>query len=190
MTKWSRLGGVSLAVLVFVAGCGGTTPNGRAPSGSPSPDPSVSVAGSVPPAADPTTVPASISVAGTSPAPAPPAPGAGSPATSTDRASQSRTTAPASSSRVASRTVPNVLGMPYPEAKAQLDGAGVKSFALCGGGPSSDPNGVVYFQTPSGGSPASPNTSVEVSVAWIAPINPSQPPGPSSGPIPQKPCPY
>lgn len=205
MTRALSIGGLTLTVILLTAACGtkGTTAgNAQAPLAPPSASESTPATTSAPQTTTPgpARAPHGPSPSGT-PATSAPTRSAASPTGSrtwsaTAASGPTATTTSRWTTRAPATTapprpaVPNVVGMTYTEAKSRLQGAGDKYFVLCGGGPSTDANGIVYSQSPAGGSASAGSTLVEISVTWAAPIDPSSAPPMRSGPIAQKPCPY
>ncbi len=192
MTRLLSLGGVALGVIVLTTACGSNAPTSIRPLAPTMPASATAGASATPSNSSSPSMPVT---------PSPSAPRTSTPPTvthhrtpsaagTTTNSTTSRVPPPAATTTTTTRRspVPNVVGLSYAQAKARLDSAGDKFFVLCGGGPG--PNGTVTFQDPPGGTTSVWNTLVEVSVKWTSPLDPSSPPGPSSGPIPQKPCPY
>lgn len=204
MTRLSSFAGLALGVIVVTAGCGTNQVTQAQPEVS-STSPATASPGAATPSPQPRPAsPAPKRKAAPSPTPSttkPRATPAGS-TTSTTRAFVSTASHPTSTTssappRVTTATtsasrppVPNVVGLSFAQAKSRLQSAGDKYFVLCGGAVAGLPNGTVYSQDPPGGSPSAWNTLVEITVLWADPIDPTSTPGPTSGPIAQKPCPY
>ena len=204
MTRLSSFAGLALATIVVTTGCG-TSPVAQTQPEVSSTSPATASVGPATPSPQPRRAsPAPKHTATPSPTPTtttPRATTAGS-TTSTTRAFVSTASHPTSTTssapaRVATTTtspsrapVPNVVGLSFAQAKSRLQSAGDKYFVLCGGAVAGLPNGTVYSQDPPGGSPSAWNTLVEITVLWADPVDPTSAPGPSSGPIAQKPCPY
>ena len=189
MTRLFSLAGIAVTVILLTSACG---TNHITPAPAQTPSMPLSASASTSPTSSTSATPH------TSATPGPQVRHTSTPPPATHRATTSTTSTtsrlpppkPPATTPAPRPPVPNVVGMALTQAKARLASAGDKYFVLCGGGPVNGPNGTVAYQNPAGGTPSTWNTLVELSVTWVAPLDPSSPPSMTGGPIPQKPCPY